>query len=479
MLTLLGSPRRCCDGLTRRETLKVGALSALGGLFNLPSLLRAEESRSRPKRPPGKAKSVIVLYLLGGAGTQDMFDLKPNAPAEIRGEFKPIASSAPGVQVCEHLPRLAKWMHKAAVVRSVNHKAGCHNPLPSYSGYEATLNDITTTRDTYPPSMGAVCEYLKKDGGEFPAYVYMPCYLGWGTAIRYPGPYAGFLGKRYDPFFTECAPYIDHPPEKQFEPQVLRGEPRIPNSVLAEGITLDRLSARQGLIEQFDDQLRQLDGQPALGNFDPFQRRAMNLLTSPRVKAAFNLDREDPRLRDRYGRTLFGASALIARRLVEEGVRFVNVTWDTFWERLKTQYEGWDTHHRNFPIYREYNLPYFDLTCSALLEDLAEHGLLDETLVVVLSEMGRTPKINNDGGRDHWTYCFSVFFAGGGIRGGTLYGASDAQAAYVKDKPASPGDICATIYECLGIDAEMPVHDYSGRPVPIAHGGRPIRDILT
>src|SRR5262249_25986278 len=156
---------------------KVGALSALGGLFNLPNLLRAEESRSQYQRH-GKAKSVIVLYLLGGAGTQDMFDLKPNAPAEIRGEFKPVATNVPGIQDCEHLPRLAQCMHKAALVRSVHHKAGCHNPLPSYSGYEATLNDITSTRDTYPPSMGSICEYLKKDSSEFPAYVYMPCYLG-------------------------------------------------------------------------------------------------------------------------------------------------------------------------------------------------------------------------------------------------------------------------------------------------------------
>jgi hypothetical protein len=482
MLTLLGSPRRCCDGLTRRETLKVGALSALGGLFNLPALLQAEDASRRGRNGRGtrrgKAKSVIVLYLLGGAGTQDMVDLKPDAPAEVRGEFKPISTSVPGIQVCEHLPRLARWMHRVAVVRSVNHKAGCHNPLASYTGYEATLSDITTTKDTYPPSMGSVCEYLKEGASDFPAYVYMPCYLGWGTAIRYPGPYAGFLGKRYDPLFTECSPFIDHPPEKQFEPQPLRGEPRIPNGLLARGVTLDRLSARQGLVEQFDDQLRGLDGQPGLDSFDRYQQRAWSVLTSRQVKAAFNLDAADPRLRDRYGRTLFGSCALIARQLVQAGVRFVNVSWDTFWERLKTQYEGWDTHHRNFPIYREYNLPYFDLTFSALLQDLEDHGLLSETLVVVLSEMGRTPKINANGGRDHWTFCYSVIFAGAGIRGGTLHGASDAHAGYVKDHPVSPGDICATVFHCLGIDPEMPIRDYAGRPVPVAHGGKPIHEIL-
>jgi hypothetical protein len=477
MITLLGSPRRCCDGLTRRETLKAGALSALGGLFSLPNLLRAEEAR-RGRQRPGKVRSVICLYLLGGAGTQDMWDMKPAAPAEIRGEFRPVASNVPGIQVCEHLPRLARWMHRVALVRSVNHKAGCHNPLASYSGYEAVLSDITSTRDTYPPSMGSVCEYLHTGDGEFPAYVYMPCHLGWGTAIRYPGPYAGFLGKRYDPFFTECTPYIDAPPEDKNKPQVLRGEPRIPNGVLADGITLDRLRARAGLAEQFDDQLRRAEGQPGLESFDPFEQKALRILTSRRVRAAFDLSRDDPRLRDRYGRTLFGSCCLIARKLVQEGVRFVNVTWDTFWERLKTQYWGWDTHEAEFPIYKSWNLPYFDLACSALLEDLQAHGLLDETLVVVLSEMGRTPKINPAGGRDHWTFCYTVPFFGGGIRGGTVYGASDAQAAYVKDRPVSTGDICATIYDLLGIDPTMPVHDYSGRPVAIANGGKPIREVL-
>lgn len=473
MLKLLGSPRHSCDGITRRETLQAGALSALGGLFNLPTLLQAEESNGRTHR--GKARSVIVLYLLGGAGTQDMFDMKPDAPADIRGEFNPVFTNVPGIEICEHLPQLTKWMNRAAIVRSVNHKAGCHNPLASYTGYEATLSDITTTKDTYPPSMGSVCQYLARGASDFPAYVYMPCYLGWGTAIRYPGPYAGYLGKRYDPFFTECSPTIDNPPESQYEPQVLRGEPRIPHGVLADGITLDRLNTRKSLIDQFDDQLKKGSGQVS---FEQYQQRAWSLLTSQKVKAAFDLSSADPALRERYGRTLFGSCSLIARRLVEEGVRFVNVTWDTYWERIKAQYEGWDTHHRNFPIYKSYNLPYFDLTCSALLEDLSNHGLLDETLVVVLSEMGRTPKINKDAGRDHWTFCYSTLFAGAGIRGGTIHGASDAQAAYVKDHPVSTADICATIYHCLGIDPDTPIRDYANRPVPLAHGGRPILEIL-
>src|SRR6516162_6145822 len=208
MITLLGSNRRLCDGLTRRETLKAGALSLLGGAFNLPSLLAAEE---RGQLRPGKAKSVILLYLLGGAPTQDMFDLKPNAPDKIRSEFKPIATNVTGIQICEYLPRMAQWMHKAALVRSVNHKAGCHNPLPSYTGLEMALPDITTTKDTYAPSMGSVCEYLRNDKDDLPAYVYLPNYAGAGNAggvVRYPGPYAGFLGKRFDPLFSEFNPAV-------------------------------------------------------------------------------------------------------------------------------------------------------------------------------------------------------------------------------------------------------------------------------
>src|SRR5207237_6377721 len=205
---------------------------------------------------------------------------------------------------------------------------------------------------------------------------------------------------------------------------------------------------------------------------------AFRLLTSSPVRAAFDLSGEDPRLVDRYGRTLFGQSCLIGRRLVEAGARFVNVTWDLFWDRVQVDYDAWDTHTRNFAILRENKLPHFDQTYTALLDDLDQRGLLDETLVVVMSEMGRTPKINGSAGRDHWTYCYSVFLAGGGIRGGTVHGASDAHAAYVKDRPVSTCDICATIYHCLGIDPDMPVYDRGGRPVAVAHGGRPIRATL-
>ncbi|MDA1056057.1 MAG: DUF1501 domain-containing protein [Planctomycetota bacterium] len=479
MLTMLGSPRRCCDGITRRETLKAGALSALGG-FGLPHFLEASEAG---RVAPGKAKNVIVLYLLGGAATQDMFDLKPDAPVEVRSHFKPIATSAAGIEVCEHLPMMAKWMHRAAVVRTVNHKAGCHNTLPSYTGHEVMLSDIGTTKDFYPPSMGSVCEYLRHMSGErsdFPDYAYLPCYLGWGQNIRRPGPYGGFIGKRFDALTSECSPYKAEgtPDVLPGTPQTVLGTPRIASSELPDGITIDRMNSRRSLLQQVDDQLRDLEASRSVESFSQHKRQAFDILTSSNLKAAFELDDEDPQLLDRYGRTLFGNSTVIGRRLVERGVRFVNVTWDLFWDRVKIDYDAWDTHTKNFEILKDNKLPGLDQTYSALMEDLDARGLLDETLVVMMSEMGRTPRINGNAGRDHWTYCYSVLLAGAGIRGGTIYGESDAQAAYVKDRPVSTSDICATIYHCLGIDPAFRVPDQSGRPVEIAHGGKPIHDIL-
>lgn len=486
MLKMLGSPRRCCDGLTRRETLAAGALTALGG-FGFPQFLAAKEAGAVR---PGKAKSVILLYLLGGAATQDMFDLKPDAPQEVRSEFKPIATSASGVQICEHLPKMARWMHKAAIVRTVNHQAGCHNTLPSYTGYETLLSDITTSKEHYPPSMGSVCEYLRRQnetvspkspaGADLPDYVYMPCYLGWGQNIRRPGPYGGFLGRPFDALTTECEPH--RPPDTAEpvpgKPQTILGVPRLASGQLPAEITIDRLDSRRTLLQQIDNQVRRLESTRAVESFDRLKRQAFDVLTASQLKSAFDVDSEDPKLAERYGRTLFGHSTLIARRLVERGVRFVNVTWDLFWDRVKIDYDAWDTHQKNFSILRENKLPGLDQTYSALMEDLDARGLLDETLVVLMSEMGRTPRINGNAGRDHWTQCYSVLLAGAGIRGGTIYGESDAQAAYVKDRPVSTSDICATVYHCLGIDPDFRVPDKSGRPVEIAHGGRPIHEIL-
>ncbi len=496
MLTMLGSPRRCCDGLTRRETLKAGALTMLGG-FGLPELLRAEE-QTRILRETGfvtgdaPAKNVIVIFLLGGAATQDMFDLKPDAPAEVRGEFKPIPTGVPGVEVCEHLPRVAQWMHRAALVRSVNHKAGCHNCLPCYTGWDQTPPD-QHPRDSDPPSMGSVCEYLaqatrtpaapgsaRNNGAEFPNYVYMPCWLGWGQSFRRAGPYGGFLGKRFDALTTECLPTAPEGATKPQPgtPQTVLGTPLLPSSVLKDGMTIDRLNQRRSLLDQIDEQRRALDAAVRTESFDRNQQRAFDILTSSALREAFDLEHEDPAVLDRYGRTLFGHSTLIARRLVERGVRFVNVTWDLFWGPVQIDYDAWDTHRNNFAILKDNKLPGFDQTFSALLEDLDRRGLLDETLVVVTSEMGRTPRINGAAGRDLWTFCYSSLLAGAGIRGGTVYGASDAQAAYVKDHPVRPADLCATVYRCLGIDPELRLPDRTGRPIDIAHAGRAIDEIL-
>jgi hypothetical protein len=475
-LTMLGTPRASCDGITRRETLAAGALTFLGGMFNTRSLLAVERSAEAVYRP-ARAKSVVLLYLQGGPPTQDMFDLKPTAPSDVAGEFKPIASSAPGVEVGELLPLTARWMHKAAVVRSVYHQAACHLNVPMYTGYDINLPD-EEFRDSDPPSMGSVCAYLERDQQkELPTYAYLPCPLGWGELRKKAGPYGGFLGRRYDPFCTECTAYVDSPPEQQFHAQPLRGEPKLTDMDLLDGVTLDRLDGRRRLVEQFDDRFRELDRRGDLGNFPTQQRLAFNMLASAKVREAFDLSLEDDATRERYGRTLFGSSTLMARRLVERGVRFVNVSWDNFSARYQVSRAGWDTHEHNFPMMKVM-LPDFDQTYSAFIEDLDRRGLLDETLVVTMGEMGRTPKINANGGRDHWTYCYSVLLAGAGIRGGTVYGASDSQAAFIKDNPVHIRDICATIYHLLGIDPEMPVHDRGGRPIAVGHGGRPIHDIL-
>jgi hypothetical protein len=477
MITMLGSPRLCCDGQTRRETLKAGALSLLGGFFNLPSLLALEQARPAPARR-GRARSVILLYLQGGPATQDMFDLKPAAPSGIRSEFRPMATSAAGIQVCEHLPRLARWMHRAAIVRTVHHGGGCHNNLPMYTGYDVPPPDIDSARATDPPSMGSVCAYLQRSPSVVPPYIFLPCPLGWGEFKRKPGFGAGFLGQRHEPLCTECTASVDNPPDRPGDMQVIRGEPFFGSLAFPQEMTVDRLASRQSLLVQLDVQMRRTEAQPQPRGYTRQQRLAFDLLTSTAIRSAFAFDREPARLRERYGRTLFGTSTLLARRLVERGARFVNVSWDNFSNRFRVTNQVWDTHERNFPILRESHLPSFDQTYSALMEDLEVRGLLDETLVVVMGEMGRTPQINRNGGRDHWTFCYSVLLAGAGIRGGSTYGESDAHAAYVRERPAHIRDICATIYHCLGIDPEMTVYDHGRRPIPIAHGGRPLTDIL-
>ncbi len=478
MLTMLGSPRRCCDGFTRRETLRAGALSAMGG-FGLPQMLQAEQSGFIKD---AKAKNVIFIFLLGGAATQDMYDLKPNAPSEVRGEFKPIPTTVPGIEVCEHLPKFAQLAHQFAFIRSVNHKAGCHNCLPCYTGFDVIPPD-QHPRPTDAPSIGSVLQYLSGEHTETPQYVYMPHWLGWGQSFRRSGPYGGFLGKQYDALTTECMPFYDKDSfaPSPGTPQIVRGAPVLPSTSLEDGMTIDRLNNRRSLLSQIDVERRRLDQFASVtpSSYQRNQQQAFDILTSSAMRQAFDLSQEDPKMVNRYGQTLFGNSTLIARRLIEAGVRFVNVTWDLFWGPVNVDYDAWDTHNNNFNILKKNKLPGFDQTMHALMTDLQERGLLDETLIVVTSEMGRTPRINANSGRDHWTNCYGSLLAGAGIRGGTVYGASDTQAAYVADNPVRPADLLATIYRTLGIDPALRVPDQTGRPIEIAQGGHEIFEVMT
>lgn len=476
-ISLRGGVRQPGHGPSRRDVLRFGALSLLSGFFNTPALRALERSPARDPRR-ARAKSVVLLYLQGGPPTQDMFDLKPDAPSGVRSEFAPIATSAQGIMVCDQLPLTSRWMHTSAIVRSVYHNGGCHKNLPMYTGFDLNLPD-EEFRDTDPPSMGSVCAYLERDRPkELPTYAYLPCPLGWGEGRKKAGPHGGFLGRRYDPFSTECTAFVDQPPDEIWKPQVVRGAPRVTDMELSEGTTIDRLLGRRRLVEGVDEQFLAEGAGRDLGNYPRQQRLAFEMLTSPQVKEAFDLSREDPRTLDRYGRTLFGSATLLGRRLVERGVRFVNVSWDNFSKRFEVSKAAWDTHESNYPMLRETLLPNFDWTYSAFIEDLDARGLLDETLVVTMGEMGRTPKVNAKGGRDHWTYCYSVLLAGAGIRGGTVHGASDNHAAFIKDKPVHIRDICATIYHLLGIDPEMTLNDRGNRPIAVAHGGHPIDEIL-
>ncbi|HEV3024138.1 MAG TPA: DUF1501 domain-containing protein, partial [Pirellulales bacterium] len=292
-------------------------------------------------------------------------------------------------------------------------------------------------------------------------------------------PYGGFLGKRYDPFTTECVPAMDAGQKPvPGSPSTVRGVPHLADSKLPDEITIDRLEGRKGLLKQIDDEYRRLEGRGGIERFGEIRQRAFSLLGASRLVDAFDLGKEPAAVVERYGNTLFGNSALVARRLVERGVRFVNVTFDLYERPTLIDYDAWDTHQKNFSILKNNKLPVFDQVYSALLEDLDARGLLDETLVLVTSEMGRTPRVNANAGRDHWTFCYGSMLAGAGLQGGAVVGASDATAAYVKDRPVSTTEICATVYELLGIGPETRVPDRLGRPYSVGMGAEPIRELL-
>jgi hypothetical protein len=472
MLSVLGKGTRLCDGLTRRELMRVGALSLFGGM-TLPRLLQAGE-RAQPRKR-GPARSVILFNLLGGPSHQDMFDLKPSAPPEVRGEFRPIATSLTGLQICEHLPQTARWMHRACLIRTVTHHYNAHNPLAMMTGFAGGENSQIVAKNTDPPDIGAICQYLGLGPRDLPGAVCMPCYPGWGEGIRRPGPYGGYLGSQYDPLFSLCNPTFERKPKVlYYDPVLPIGDPLMPSLSALPDMTAVRLGQRRSLVEQLDRQFQVAEASPAMERLDRYQQRAFALLSSRKTREAFDLSREPDRLRDRYGRNLSGSSLLVARRLVEAGVPFVSVHAEIF----GSMGHSYDMHENNFGMLKDANLPILDRAFPALVEDLHERGLHDSTRVVVMGEMGRHPKVNAKAGRDHWPQCGFSLLTGGGVRPGTVYGTTDKHAAYPKDNPVSPGDVVATIYHLLGIDPHMMVPDRTGRPIPIAHGGEPIGGVI-
>lgn len=472
MLSILGSRAKMCDGMTRRELMRVGALSLFGGM-TMPRLLRAADTASSQRE--GRAKSVILFNLLGGPSHMDMFDMKPDAPAEIRGEFKPIQSSLPGLSVCEHLPRTSRWMHRASLIRTVTHNYNAHNPLAMVTGYTGGENAQIAAKSTDPPDIGAICQYVGKVNPGVPGAVCMPCYPGWGEGIRRPGPYGGYLGRQYDPFFSLCKPTFDRKPRvANYDPVRPIGEPLMPSLDALPEMTVDRLDTRRSLLSQLNDQFRSLQSSPTIETMSKYGQQAFSMLSTSKTRDAFDLSQEPDEVRDRYGRNMSGSSLLVARRLVEAGVTYISVHAEIF----GANGHSYDMHENNFGMLKDENLPILDMAYPALIQDLDERGLLDSTLVVVMGEMGRSPKVNAKAGRDHWPQCGFSLLTGGGVKQGNVYGATDKHAAYPTRDPVSPGDVVATIYHLLGIDPHMTVPDLTGRPIAIAHGGDPIWGVI-
>ena len=471
MIRLRGRGTQLCDQQTRREFLQAGGLALFG--LNMPRLLQAREASGAAR--PAKVKSVILFNLLGGPSHQDMFDLKPDAPADIRGEFRPISTSVPGTYISEHLPRTARLMHKACLIRTISHGHNAHNPLPIMTGYTEGNPAAVFPDPSDPPDIGAICQYVGLGPHDAPGAVCLPCYPGWGESIRRPGPYGGFLGSQYDPMFSLCKPtFAREPGTNYYDPVMPEGEPYLPGLDAQPAMTIERFAKRRSLLEQLDAKFKRLGRSGAQDRLDQFQRRAFDLLTSSKTRDAFDLSRESDHVRDRYGRNLFGSSILIARRLVEVGVPFISVHQEIF------QHYGhaYDMHSNNFAMLKDFNLPLLDQVYPALIEDLEARGLLETTLVIVMGEMGRTPKINKNAGRDHWPQCGFSLLTGGGVKQGLVHGATDKHAAWPTENPVHPADLVATIYHLLGIDPHLLVHDRVGRPFPIARGHDPVTEIL-
>jgi len=439
MLEFIGNGTPTCDGVNRRSFLKVGSL-ALGGL-TLPSLLRARANGNKS----GKKRSVILVWQAGGPSHLDMYDLKPNAPAEIRGEFKPISTNVNGIQISEHLPHQAKIMDKLAILRSACHTNAGHGMGAQWmlTGYQPTIE----VNDNIYPSVGSVVAKVKgANDSVMPPYVNLPRLLNLGKAA--------YLGASYNPFAPDNDPNSD-----SFQ---------VRNLKLPQKIASNRLNRRRDLLKDIDNIRRDIDTKGDLEGLDSFYKDAFEMVTSTKAQKAFDIQQEPAPLREAYGRNDLGQSCLLARRLVEAGVTFVTIQAGG----------GWDTHGDNFKGLKNNLLPKFDLAVAALVQDLCDRGMQDEVLVMAMGEFGRTPRINPGAGRDHWPGAMSVLYAGGGLKMGQVVGSTNANAEYPTSKPASPGCVLSTMYHCLGIDHHVPFYDQAQRPLPILNEGEPIQELI-
>jgi hypothetical protein len=449
---------------SRRHLLKIGGMGMLG--LNMPGLLRAAETQTT--KVPQRAKHLIFLFQWGGPSHVDMFDRKPDAPSEYRGPLKGISSSIPGVEVCENLPEVAKRLDRFTIIRSMTHTMTNHNSAGYYAltGHAPPLDD-QRLRDSLSlyPAYGSVVDKLAPVGDDLPTFVSYPHVIRDGSIT--PGQHASFLGKAHDPLL-----FTEDPNQDDFT---------LPELNLPDDLTLDRLTHRRGLQQLIDRQSRLLDYSAEARGFDSYYQKAINMLTSDRVRRAFDLSGEPEAVRERYGRTTYGQSCLLARRLVQAGVKFVTVYFSNSIGGQSTERGGWDTHGFNntrmFPIVEKYHFPITEQTLPALMDDLQEHGLLEDTLVLWMGEFGRTPKINDNASRDHWPRCYSALLAGGGVKRGYVYGASDDRGMYPDENPVRPDDLAATLYYLLGIDPHTEVYDREDRPLVIANGD-PVYDVI-
>jgi hypothetical protein len=458
MLRVDASGARLCDGMTRREWLRVGALSIAG--LSLPALLQARANGAAGSgRSFGKARACILLFHLGGPPQHETWDPKPDAPAEIRGEFKPIATGVPGLQVGALMPKTAALAEYLCVLRALATDDNAHSssgywmltgmphqPLQAENARPGAPNDW--------PSLAGLVQRLRPTKGGLPASIALPDHIWNDGNLAWPGQDGGFLGRSADPWLLHCDPNaVDF---------------QIPGLALPQEISPSRLQTRLSLLEQVNQRLDAVDRSGAVARFDNRTQQAFDLLRAGKARRAFEIEQEPPAVRDRYGRTRWGQSLLLARRLVEAGVSLVQVNWT----RMKEEQGGspaWDTHAKNAENLKRL-MPVMDQAYSALLDDLQQRGLLDETLVVWCGEFGRTPKINGAGGRDHWGHVFSGALAGGGVRGGQVYGASDKIGGRPLEGRMAPQDLTATVLHCLGFPAHTEVHDALGRPVAISRG---------